>query len=114
VEQFHEKLRRLLDDFVFDVYRATDKFPKAEIFGITSQLRRAALSIALNYIEGYARRRKTFLKSFLEISYGSLQETKYLLEFSYKRQYLEKEVFDKLMSSAEEIGAMIWGILSKL
>ncbi|PJB19449.1 four helix bundle protein, partial [Candidatus Falkowbacteria bacterium CG_4_9_14_3_um_filter_36_9] len=59
--------------------KITRSFPKDELYGITSQLRRAALSVILNYIEGYARKRDKVYKNFLEISYGSLKEAKYLL-----------------------------------
>lgn len=74
-----------MDDFVFRVYEITKKFPKEELYGLTSQLRGASLSIILNYIEGYARQGKSVLKNFIEISYGSLKETKYLLCFSYRQ-----------------------------
>jgi four helix bundle protein len=96
------------------VYDCTQSFPKEEIFGVTSQLRRSALSVALNYIEGYARQRPAVLKNFLEISYGSLKESKYLTYFSFKRGYINKKEYDELLVLAEEIGAMLWGILSKL
>ena len=68
----------------------------------------------LNYVEGYARNRDKVHKNFLEISYGSLKESKYLLEFSLKEGYMPKEDFDKLSKLADEIGAMLWGILRKL
>ncbi|OGN28326.1 MAG: hypothetical protein A2941_02205 [Candidatus Yanofskybacteria bacterium RIFCSPLOWO2_01_FULL_49_17] len=54
---FHENLRSKIDEFVHLVYSFTKKFPREEVYGITSQLRRAAISIALNYVEGYARTR---------------------------------------------------------
>jgi four helix bundle protein len=77
-----------MDQLVHRVYDVSEHFPKNEVFGVTSQLRRASLSIILNYIEGYARKRKNVYKHFLEISYGSLKDTKYLLYFSFKRKYI--------------------------
>lgn len=63
-KNFHDRLKQLMDEFVNLVYDCTDKFPKSEIFGLTSQLRRAALSVILNYIEGFARQRKNIFKIF--------------------------------------------------
>ncbi len=111
---FHEELRSLMDQYVHKVYDYTENFPKRELFGLTSQFRRSSLSVMLNYIEGYARQRKLVLKNFLEISYGSLKESKYLIGFSYKREYLTKEEYNELLSLAERIGAMLWGTLTKL
>ncbi len=93
--KFHRDLKQYMDEFVYFIYQITKGFPKEELYGITSQLRRAALSIILNYIEGFARQRKTVLKNFLEISYGSLKETKYLLYFSYRLKYLREEEYVK-------------------
>jgi len=112
--QFHDELKKLMDDFVHFVYNITADFPKDEQFGLISQIRRSALSVILNYIEGYARFRKNVLKNFLEISYGSLKETKYLLYFSYKRKYINEEKFKKGMVYSDRIGKMLWGILEKL
>jgi len=103
-----------MDDFVNKVYDVTANFPKEETFGLISQFRRAALSMILNYIEGYARQRKNVLRNFLEISYGSLKESKYLIYFSYKRKYLFDKDYRELMILSEEIGKMLWGILEKL
>src|SRR3989338_5268585 len=111
---YHEELKQLLDEYAQKVYIATKKFPKEEIFGITSQLRRSALSVVLNYIEGYARQRKEVLRNFIEISYGSLKESKYLLYFSHNQQFLDKESYDELTALAERIGKMLWGILTGL
>ncbi|MDP3726651.1 MAG: four helix bundle protein, partial [bacterium] len=72
MERFHEILKRKMDEFVHLVYHITKDFPKSELYGATSQLRRASLSIILNYIEGYARKRQLVKINFFEISYGSL------------------------------------------
>jgi len=113
-ETYHEKLKKKMDEFVHLVYKAARKFPKEELYGVTSQLRRAALSVILNYIEGYARGRDKVHKNFLEISYGSLKESKYLLHFSFVEKYLSKDDYEKTTKLAEEIGAMLWGVLRRL
>ena len=112
--RFHDNLKIKMDNHVNYVYDLSKKFPKDELYGITSQLRRAVISIILNYIEGFARRRQKVLKNFLEISYGSLKETKYLLYFSYKRTWINKEEYNTAIEQADEIGKMLWGILIKL
>lgn len=113
---FHDNLKIKMHQFVKDVYGVTKIFPKDELYGIISQLRRAALSIILNYIEGYARRKgdncKVY-KNFLEISYGSLKEVKYLIYFSFTENYLNEEYYNKLVSEADEIGKMVWSIMNK-
>ena len=68
----------------------------------------------LNYIEGYARIKSKVHKNFLEISYGSLKESKYLLHFSLVEKYISKEEYKKAIKLAEDIGAMLWGIISKI
>lgn len=115
-ESYFEKLKSKADNFVHLVYSVTRKFPKEEIYGITSQLRRSSMSVALNIVEGFARARdrKNVHKNFLEIAYGSLQESDFLIEFSLKERYMTREDFDKLKPLSKEIGAMIWGIIRKL
>lgn len=65
-EQYHQKWKRLMDEYAHLVYRLTKTFPKEELYGITSQLRRAVLSVVLNYIEGYARRRDRVYTNFFK------------------------------------------------
>lgn len=113
-ETYHEKLKNKMDEYVHLVYGITKSFPKEELYGVTSQLRRSALSVVLNYIEGYARVRGKVHKNFLEISYGSLKESKYLLHFSLVEKYLSEGDYDKAIDLAENIGAMLWGVLRKL
>lgn len=112
--RFHDNLKQKIDDYVHLVYKFTKHFPREEVYGVISQLRRSVISVMLNYIEGYARRRDKVYKNFLEISYGSLKESEYLLDFSFKESYLLKEEYDKVSVMADEIGGMLWGILSKM
>jgi four helix bundle protein len=105
---FHSSLKSKMDDYAYGVYKITKNFPKDELFGITSQLRRSSLSVILNYIEGYARVGDKQYKNFLMISYGSLKESKYLLYFSKREKYITDKEYEELIKLAEEIGAMLW------
>jgi four helix bundle protein len=69
------------DKLALEVYSVTKIFPREEIYGIVSQIRRASLSVVLNLIEGYARNGNTEYVHFLEISNASLKEAKYLLHY---------------------------------
>lgn len=111
---YYEELKQLMDEYVQKVYKCTKKFPREEIFGVTSQLRRAALSVVLNYVEGYARQRKEVLRNFIEISYGSLKESNYLIFFSQTQQYLSNTEYAELTALGDRIGKMLWGISNGL
>lgn len=114
-ENFHKILKRKMDEYVHLVYKITRNFPKEELYGVTSQLRRSALSVILNYIEGYARRRPAVLKNSLEVSYGSLKESEYLLIFSKKENYIIDEVFYRQsLALADEIGGMLWRTIENI
>ncbi len=107
-ESFHDILKKKSDHYAYRVYHLTKKFPREEMYGVTSQLRRAALSVVLNYIEGYARKGDKEYRYFLKIAYGSLKESKYLIFFSYREKYLAKKDYQLLIDLAEELGAMLW------
>ena len=91
-----------------EVYKCTKSFPKEELFGVTSQLRRAALSVPLNIVEGYARQGEKERKNFINIALGSLAETDYLINFSFDLHFLLKVDFDVLTSLREEVGKLLW------
>ncbi|HBI17363.1 MAG: S23 ribosomal protein [Candidatus Moranbacteria bacterium GW2011_GWF2_34_56] len=105
---FKNQLKIKMDNYVHFVYKITKEFPKEELYGTTSQFRRATLSIILNYIEGYARKRPAVQLNFFEISYGSLKESKYLLYFSLGENFIDKTQHDIGMKMSDEIGAMLW------
>lgn len=113
-KEFSEILKKKMDKYVHFVYKTTKTFPKEELYGVTSQLRRATLSVILNFVEGYARRKEKIQLNFLEISYGSLKESKYLLHFSLVEKYLKEKDYKEAVSMAEEIGAMLWKIIKSL
>jgi len=113
-DNYFEKLKIKMDEYVHFVYKLTKGFPREEIYGVISQLRRAALSVILNYIEGFARQKKAVKSNFWEIAYGSLKESKYLLHFSLVENYLKEGDYKKAMELADEIGAMLWKCLQSL
>lgn len=98
------------DQLVLLVYTLTAQFPKHEIFSLTSQLRRAALSIATNIVEGYARNSSNEFHRFLSISLGSLAETKYLLSVGERLGYIKKDAFGDATNIADEVGRLLWSL----
>ena len=108
----HEKLDvwKKSIDLVVDVYRATEAFPKDEKFGLTSQLRRAAVSIPANIAEGAARRSDKEFCYFLSNSQGSASEVETELLIARKLNYLPETRYKELNSSLDEIGRMLTGL----
>jgi len=98
------------DELARLVYKLSKQFPREEIFGLTNQLRRASLSVPLNIIEGYARSASKSYRQFLDISYGSLKETKYLLYFAFNEGYLKEKDYKNTIKLADEVGRIIWAV----
>ncbi len=93
--------RRLLvwqkaDELALRIYVATKLFPKDEMFSLTSQMRRAALSVPANIAEGYARFYAKEKSQFYNIARGSLTELEYYVDFSFRLGYLTKEKYNDL------------------
>lgn len=91
------------------IYKITKKFPKSEIFGIVSQLRRAVVSIPSNIAEGSGRNSPKDFCRFIDIAIGSLNETESLLAVSLKLEYLSNEEFNELMCKIKELGNLLGG-----
>lgn len=113
-KQFHDILKQKMDLYAHEIYRVTKNFPKSETYGLTSQIRRAAVSVILNYIEGFARIKQKVYINFLEISYGSLKESQYLLDFSCAEKLIDDDEFNKIHLLGDEIGAMLWSIMKNI
>lgn len=96
------------DHLAYSIYIKTKGFPKKETYGLTSQLRRSALSIPLNIVEGYARYGKNEFRHFLSIALGSLAETEYLLDFSRRLGYLTECDYVELNNLRQEVGNLLW------
>jgi four helix bundle protein len=88
------KAWQLADELAIKVYKLTQKFPRDEVFGLTSQMRRAAVSVPANIVEGSARQYQREYLQFLYISMGSLAELGYYIRFSCEIGYLNKEDYD--------------------
>ena len=84
------KVWQKADELAIEIYHITSTFPKDELYGMISQLRRAAISIPTNIVEGYARKGDKELARFINIAIGSLAEVEYLIEFSKKLEYLNE------------------------
>ena len=109
-EERSEKLDvwKLADEMAYQIYLITRSFPKEEIYGLTSQLRRAALSVPTNIVEGYSRKGDKELARFLSISIGSMAETKYLIYFSHRLGYLQDGEYNDLKDGYDRLGKSLW------
>ena len=97
-------------DFSVQVYKITDAFPRDEKFGLTSQLRRASVSIAANIAEGAGRKSPREFANFLSIAQGSASEVETELLIAFKLGYFAEGMFNNLTSSLDEIGRMVTGL----
>lgn len=112
----HEKLQTWIEsvDLVLNIYKATEHFPKEEKFGLTSQIRRAAVSIPANIAEGAARNSSKEFAYFVSIAQGSASELETELIIAYRLGYLSETLFSKLIADLERIGRMITGLTRRL
>jgi four helix bundle protein len=102
------------DELAIQIYKMSKHFPKDELYGLTSQIRRAALSIPTNIVEGYARKGDKELARFVNIAIGSLAETEYLLDFCNRLGYLEQDEYTRIKCLRSEVGKLLWNFYKKL
>ncbi len=100
--------------FSAEIYKITRNFPKEEIYGLTNQIRRAVISIALNIAEGSGNSSEKEFKRFLEISLRSDYEVMACLEIALRMKFCSQEAFISLTAEADEIAAMIFGFSKTL
>ena len=112
----HTKLRasKLADEVVVLVYRATAGFPKEELFGLTSQIRRAAVSVPSNIVEGCARDSEAEYLRFLSIAFGSLRELHYQLNLLKRLGFLLNEGSSPLELEIVETEKVLNGLMCAL
>jgi len=101
-------------EFVTKIYETTNNFPKEELFGLTSQLRRAAISIPSNIAEGFARKHNKELIQFLYVSLGSSVEIETQLLIAKNINYINDEIYISLTNHLSEISKMIIGLIRKI
>jgi four helix bundle protein len=99
---------------VTNVYKETRNFPKEEVYGLTSQIRRSAVSIPSNIAEGAARRSKTEFRQFLYIALGSASELETQFIIAKELFYIEEVVVTQLLEEIKSIGKMIIGLIKSL
>ena len=99
---------------VTEVYQATRGFPKDEQFGLTPQIRRAAVSVPANIAEGHARKGPREYRNFLSVSIGSLAELETHLEIAVRLGYTSEERAGELRARMAEVGRMLHGLLRSL
>ncbi|MDD5326200.1 MAG: four helix bundle protein [Phycisphaerae bacterium] len=100
------------DDLATLVYSATKTFPKEELYGLVSQIRRAAVSIPSNIAEGAARKTIKEYLQFLYIAQGSISELEYLLHLSKRIGYLKDSEYNNLDGLRDETAKMLYGLIN--
>ena len=109
----HKKLRafEMADEIAVLAYQVTTGFPKEELFGLTSQMRRAAVSVASNIVEGCARDSQADYVRFLHIAFGSLRELHYQLNLSQRLGFLRNQdsslIESKIVETEKVLNALI-------
>ncbi len=101
-------------DLVKETYKIVSSFPKEETYGISSQMKRAAVSIPTNIVEGFSRNTTKEYILFLFNSRGSLEELRYLSLLSLELGFLAKEDYDYMSGNCEEISKMLNSLIKKL
>jgi four helix bundle protein len=99
---------------VLDVYQATRSFPKHELYGLTSQARRAAFSAAANIVEGSSRKGSKEFRRFLDISVASLSEVEYALEVASALGYIGPDAYAELEVQQRRARYLAWKLHASL
>ncbi len=91
------------------VYSSTKSFPKEEVFGLTSQMRRCAVSVPANIVEGYGRKSDKEKLNFFNIAKGSLTELEYYIELTLELGYINEKSFNDLVQLRSDVGRLLNG-----
>ncbi|MFA5404098.1 MAG: four helix bundle protein [Ignavibacteria bacterium] len=105
------KLWQKAHNFVLEIYKITKQFPREELYGLTSQIRRSAVSIPANFVEGFKKKSKNDKARFYNISQGSLNETKYYLRLIKDLEYFDTTNLNKEL---DEIAKMLEAYINAL
>jgi four helix bundle protein len=102
---------QLADDLAASVYQATKEFPRDELYGLTSQMRKAAVSVAANIVEGSSRRSRQEYLQILSVAKASLSEVSYYIHLSKRLTYLSESRASQLDSLCEETARTLYGLI---
>jgi len=105
---------KVAHEFAVAVYRTTHSFPKSELYGLTSQMRRAAFSVPANIAEGSAKRGSAEFRRFLDIAVGSFAEVSYAMVCARDVGILTRDDFDRLEAPRAKVGKLTWGLYSSI
>jgi len=104
---------KLSMELVVDIFQVVDMFPKKELFGLSMQMKRCAVSIPSNIAEGAGRKTKREFRNFLYIAQGSLNELDTQLEIARKLGYLKEDKYKELQEKVLRVGQMLSGLIKK-
>lgn len=112
----HKKLRafELADEVALLAYEATASFPREELFGLTSQIRRSAVSVPSNIVEGCSRDSSADFLRFLYIAFGSLRELNYQLNLAMRLGFLKSDMASKVEDKVKEAEKVLNGLLRSI
>ena len=101
-------------NLTLSAYKMTQKFPKEELYGLTSQIRRSSCSISANIAEGCGRKGDADFARFLQIAMGSANELEYHLLLAHDLKLLDRQIFNLLTSDTSEVKRMLASFIKKL
>ena len=99
---------KVAHELALEIYEVIEKWPKDELYGLTAQTRRAALSIPTNIAEGVAKSGPREFRRYLDLSLGSSSELSYLLLFGRDRGMLSNEDWEQLSTKRNRVGQLLW------
>jgi len=99
---------------VLKIYKVVSNFPKEEIYGLSSQLKRAIISVSSNLAEGFSRKTNNDKIQFYHIALGSLTETQNLIFIAYDLKFIDRKVFNDLANNTIEISKLINSLIKSL
>ncbi len=108
---FHDILKESIHEYILLTYEQTKKYDADERFGLVSQDRRAAVSIMLNYVEGFARMKLGAMTNFFEIAFASLKESEYCRFLAKELGYIGEGEYKKAFDLKEKISKMLYGTI---
>lgn len=101
-------------DLTVDIYRISETFPRTEVYGLTSQMRRASISVPSNIAEGAARQTKREFINYLHMAQGSLSELDTQLVIASRLQYIPMDTYKETENKMESISKMLTGLIKSL